>query len=138
MLGGRQNAWCIPNPKRYLNLEDIACYWSNAEMLKNNGAIQKTLRAFSKYVVCIALLRYNVFYRSCQVYNMYVFSSVPCERRNIRFKMDIRHCFLGYTISRPHLAQRSLAHVVHLHALDHGLLLLNLGNKVKCKKRKRC
>ena len=29
--------------------------------------------------------------------NFYVFSSIPIERRNVDFKMDVRHCFLGGT-----------------------------------------
>ena len=58
--------------------------------------------------------------------NLYIFSSIPTERRHSVFKLDLRHCYLGYSMSRPHLSQRGLKHVVNMHALDLGLCLHNL------------
>ena len=55
-----------------------------------------------------------------------MFSSIPVERRNVRFKMDLRHCFLGFALCTPHLALRGLGHVVNMLALDQGLLLNKL------------
>ena len=52
-----------------------------------------------------------------------MFSSIPVERRNVRFKMDLRHCFLGFALSKPHVSLRGLGHVVNMLALDHGLII---------------
>ena len=53
--------------------------------------------------------------------NFYIFSSIPTERRNVGFKMDIRHSFLGYKISCPYLSARAFTHVLELDALEVGL-----------------
>ena len=55
--------------------------------------------------------------------NFYLFSSIPTERRNVEFKLDITHCFKGWKLSRPHACVRGFAHVLDLSALDVGLLL---------------
>ena len=39
--------------------------------------------------------------------NFYIFSSIPTERRNVEFNMDIRHSFLGYKISHPYFSARA-------------------------------
>ena len=41
--------------------------------------------------------------------NLYIFSSIPAERRNVEFKMDIRHSFLGYKIWRPYFSALAFA-----------------------------
>ena len=46
--------------------------------------------------------------------NFYIFSSIPTERRNVEFKMGIRHSFLGYKISRPYFSARAFTHVLGL------------------------
>lgn len=53
--------------------------------------------------------------------NFYFFSSIPVERRNVEFKLDVRHCFQGWKLSRPYLTWRALQHVLELGALDVGL-----------------
>jgi hypothetical protein len=53
--------------------------------------------------------------------NFYVFSSIPTERRHQEFKMDVRHCFQGWKLSKPYLTWRGLVHVLRLAALDVGL-----------------
>lgn len=55
--------------------------------------------------------------------NFYLFSSIPTERRNVEFKMDVTHCYKGWKISRPHASRSGFAHVLNLSALDVGLLL---------------
>jgi hypothetical protein len=55
--------------------------------------------------------------------NFYMFSSIPTERRNVEFKLDVTHCFKGWKISRPHACTRGFALVLDLAALDTGLLL---------------
>lgn len=55
--------------------------------------------------------------------NFSIFSSVPTERRHIEFKMDIRHCFQGYKLSKVALARRFAQHLLEMDALDMGLRL---------------
>ena len=52
--------------------------------------------------------------------NFIKFSSVLTERRNKSFKMDIRHCFQGWKLSKPYVTRRGLRHALHLDALDWG------------------
>ena len=30
-----------------------------------------------------------------------MFSSIPTERRNVEFKLDVTHCFKGWKITKP-------------------------------------
>ncbi len=55
--------------------------------------------------------------------NFYMFSSIPTERRNVEFKLDITHCFKAWKLSNPQASTRGFALVLNLHALDVGLLL---------------
>jgi hypothetical protein len=55
--------------------------------------------------------------------NFYMFSSIPTERRNVEFKLDITHCFKAWKLSNPQACTRGFALVLNLHALDVGLLL---------------
>jgi hypothetical protein len=52
-----------------------------------------------------------------------MFSSIPTERRNVEFKLDVTHCFKGWKLSRPQASTRGFALVLELAALDSGLLL---------------
>ena len=68
--------------------------------------------------------------------NFFCFSSIPTERRNVEFKLDIRHCFKGYKVSNPSApaCRLGFAHVLSLSALDAGLCLHDAqrrGNKRK-------
>ena len=56
-------------------------------------------------------------------HNVYIFSSIPTERRNVEFKMDVSHCFKGWKLSNPRASTKSFALVLELAALDVGLLL---------------
>lgn len=55
--------------------------------------------------------------------NIYLYSSIPTERRNVEFKLDVTHCFKGWKLSRPQASTRGFALVLELAALDAGLLL---------------
>ena len=55
--------------------------------------------------------------------NFSSFSSIPTERRHIEFKMDIRHCFQGYKLSKAALTKRFAQHLLEMDALDMGLRL---------------
>ena len=55
--------------------------------------------------------------------SIYVFSSIPTERRNVEFKLDVTHCYKGWKLSRPHACRLGFAHVLNLSSLDIGLLL---------------
>ena len=67
--------------------------------------------------------------------NFYIFSSIPNERRNVEFKMDIRHSFEGYQISRLYFRTRTFTHVLELDALDVGLQTWHAVHDTKDKKR---
>ena len=60
---------------------------------------------------------------ACRHRNIYMFSSIPTERRNVEFKLDVTHCFKGWKFSQPQASTRSFALVLGLAALDCGLLL---------------
>ena len=53
--------------------------------------------------------------------NFVKFSSIPSEFRNRGFKMDVRHCFQGWKLSKPHITAWGLKHSINLDALDWGL-----------------
>lgn len=55
--------------------------------------------------------------------NIYIFSSIPTERRNVEFKMDVSHCFKGWKLSRPYASKFGFGHVLCLAALDCGIAL---------------
>ena len=51
-------------------------------------------------------------------HSLYVFSSIPTEYRHKHFKLDISHSCMAWKMTRPAYTQRSLAHVLRMHALD--------------------
>ena len=55
--------------------------------------------------------------------NFYLFSSIPTERRNVEFNLDVAHCFKGWKLSQPHASRKGFALVLDLSALDVGILL---------------
>lgn len=55
--------------------------------------------------------------------NIYLFSSIPTERRNVEFKLDVTHCYKGWKLSRPYACTFGFAHVLNLSALDVGIML---------------
>ena len=66
----------------------------------------------------------------------YIFSTICTERRNVEFKMDIRHSFLGYKILRPYFSSRAFTHVLELNALNVGLQMWHALHDTKDKKRR--
>jgi hypothetical protein len=69
--------------------------------------------------------------------SIYVFCSIPTERRHCGFKMDIRHCFQGWKLTRPYVQKWGLVHSINLDALSQGLRLLEAGGRFARRKRKR-
>lgn len=63
-------------------------------------------------------------------HNFVKFSSITSEYRNQGFKMDVRHCFQGWKLSRPYLTRWGLRNCLHLDALDWGLRM-HYGRKYK-------
>ena len=59
----------------------------------------------------------------------YLFSSIPTERKNCEFKLDIAHCFKGWKISRPYSSKFCYGHVLELAALDCGIALYMARNR---------
>ena len=55
--------------------------------------------------------------------NFYVFSSIPTERRNVEFKLDLTHCFKAWKLSDPSASVNGFGHCLNLSALDAGLFL---------------
>ena len=58
--------------------------------------------------------------------SLFLFSSIPSEKKHQRFKRDIAHSFQGWKVTRPTLAGRAVAHAVALDAVDKGLALQGL------------
>ena len=52
---------------------------------------------------------------------LFKFSSIPSEFRNQGFKMDVRHCYQGWKLSKPYMTTWGLKQCIHLDALDWGL-----------------
>jgi hypothetical protein len=55
--------------------------------------------------------------------NFYVFSSIPTERRNVEFKLDVTHCFKAWKLSDPAASKSGFGLVLELASLDAGILL---------------
>ena len=55
--------------------------------------------------------------------NIYKFSSIPTEHRNVEFELDVTHCYKGWKISRPYACTFGFGHVLSLSALDRGIFL---------------
>ena len=62
-------------------------------------------------------------------------SSIPTERRNVLFTMDIWHSFLGDQISRPYFSARAFTQILELDALHVGLQMWHALHDTKDKKR---
>ena len=60
--------------------------------------------------------------------SIYLFSSIPTERKNVPFKRDLRHCYRGGALTTPMLTRNGLAHTVNMNALDIGLIALRTTN----------
>jgi hypothetical protein len=54
--------------------------------------------------------------------SLYLFSSIPSEHRNRRFKRALKNSMRGWCMRHPTLATRGLAHVLNMESLDVGLL----------------
>ena len=70
----------------------------------------------------------------------YMFSTIPTEKNNTVFKLDLGHLFCRWSITRPIYTRRGLLHLVNNHALDLGLLLrraLREGREIQFKERRR-
>ena len=48
-------------------------------------------------------------------------SSIPSEFCNQGFKMDVRHCYQGWKLSKPYMTTWGLKQCIQLDALDWGL-----------------
>lgn len=56
--------------------------------------------------------------------SIYLFSSIPTERKNQPFKRDLKNCFKGWSLRRPMFTRNGLRHVVNMDALDQGIRLV--------------
>ena len=55
--------------------------------------------------------------------NFIKFSCIPTEWRNKILKMNIRHCFQGWKLTKPYVTRWGLRDALHLDALDSGIRL---------------
>ena len=72
---------------------------------------------------------------------LYLFSSIPSEKRNRKFKVGLKHSMRGWCLRHPRLSWRGLAHVVNMESLDVGLLHEQakvLKSKCLYKTKRRC
>ena len=118
-------------PRMVLSLWYMEKCWSNKIGLTNEE-VESYRRAVGQFANDWCALQWQpiVWVHSTCVHcgwfgaeyrNFYIFCSIPTERRNVEFKMDMRHLFLGYEISRPYFSARAFTRVLDLHALDAGL-----------------
>ena len=71
--------------------------------------------------------------------SLYMFSTIPTEKKNSAFKLDLGHLFPGWSITQPIYTRWGLLHLVNNHALDRGLLLWRAqreGGEIQLNKRR--
>ena len=66
--------------------------------------------------------------------SLYLFTSIPTEKRHQTFKKDLRHSFMGWKFTKAHMNPKTLTHILDLEGLDKGLFL---GDIVRPAKRRR-
>ena len=54
---------------------------------------------------------------------MHIFSSVPTNHRNSKFKVRIENSMRGWSLRNLRLFKRAMCHVVNMETLDVGLLM---------------
>ena len=69
--------------------------------------------------------------------SIYLFSNIPTELRNSRFKVELRNRVRGWSVRRPLLNRRGLKHVVNMHVLDLGLAICDAKEGPELPKTKR-
>ena len=102
-----------------------------AQEWKKIGWVPTTWVHWAAYHTGVFLSRYR---------SLYMFSTIPNEKKNSAFKLDPGHLFRGWSITRPIYTRRSLLHLVNNHALDLGFLLRRAqreGSEIQSKKRRR-
>ena len=128
-----------------LSLWYMEKYWSNKIGLTNK-VLESYRRVVGQFAIDWRALQWHptvwvhwtcVHSRwfAAEYHNFYIFSGIPTERRNVESKIDIRHSFSGYEISRPYFSARALSHVLELDALDVGLQVWHALHDTKNKKR---
>ena len=54
--------------------------------------------------------------------SIYMFASIPTERRNQHFKIRLKNAMRGWMLMKPRLSRRTMAHVLNMEALELGLM----------------
>ena len=57
---------------------------------------------------------------------IYIFSSIPSEKRNSPFRRDLHNSCKGWALLKPRLSRPSMGHLVNMSNLDMGLLARKL------------
>ena len=126
--------WCMEkcwSNKIGLTNTEVESYWRAVGQFANDWRALQWQPIVWVHWTCVHSRWFAAEYR-----NFYIFSSLPTERRKVEFKMDIRHSFLGYTISRPYFSAWAFTHVPELDALDVGLQMWHALHDTKDKKRR--
>ena len=69
--------------------------------------------------------------------SMYIFTSVPTERRNSPFKTAMQNYFRWWSVRHPQTNERAMAHVPEMYAFDKGLKALQKMGGVEHESNKR-
>ena len=117
-----------------LALFDIYAFWRRKDILADADLIMYNDRVNSFRLCWVSLgwkpalwvhwvCAHSPYYIR-QHRNLYVFSSLPTERRHQGFKLDLRHAFQGWKVASPIVAARFLRTVVENDALDLSMTAL--------------
>ena len=128
VIGGKEVAFHVPVRVLLTALKTLYHLWHQHSYLTDDQLTlyDSALDRFTKSWVALnwkptIWVHWTVAHSSFYVHrlrSLYIFSSIPSEKRHQYFKRDLRHCFQGWKLSRTFMHQRGLVHVVTLSGLD--------------------
>ena len=59
--------------------------------------------------------------------SIYMLSSIPTERRNQHLKIRLKTAMRGWTLTKPRLSRRRMAHVLNREVVEVGLMARKAG-----------
>ena len=77
------------------------------------------LRVEGEHVGPLDMCSLTLFCTGIQEY-IYIFSSIPYEKRNSPFKRDLHNSCKGWALLKPRLSRLSMGHVLNTNNLDMG------------------
>ena len=124
LMNSLQSMFALWHTPRFLLEEEILRY----EKVTKTFARTWQALAWKPTVWVHWMVAHSTFFVK-KYHTLYIFSSVPVEKRHQAFKHDLKHCFQGWKLSRAYLHRRGLVHCIKLNALDLGIRLEQLKNK---------